>query len=118
MKLKYIYLALCLVGTVLPYSQFVPFLLSHGLDLKLLLDQLFSNYISGFFGMDVIVSSVAMIIWVLTEGPRLGIRYFWLPIAGNLLVGVSLGLPLFLYLREVKRENTENLAPSSGIDRE
>ncbi len=28
----------------------------------------------------------------------------WWPLAGILTVGVSLGLPLFLYLREVQRE--------------
>ena len=28
------------------------------------------------------------------------------PVVANLMVGVSLGLPLFLYLREVRREAT------------
>jgi hypothetical protein len=27
------------------------------------------------------------------------------PIAANVMVGVSLGLPLFLYMREVRRES-------------
>jgi len=31
-------------------------------------------------------------------------RTLWLPIASVLLVGVSLGLPLFLYLRERELE--------------
>jgi len=33
-----------------------------------------------------------------------GISHRWVPIAANLLVGVSLGLPLFLYMREARRE--------------
>ena len=113
MKLKYVYLTLCFVGTVLPYSQFLPFLWEHGLDLKLFFEQLFANAIGGFFGIDVIVSSIVLIVWVSAEGTRLGIRYFWLAIAGNLLVGVSLGLPLFLYLRELQLETSPKIESQS-----
>ena len=38
----------------------------------------------------------------------------WVPIAANLLVGVSLGLPLFLYLREVRREAPARSASQGG----
>jgi hypothetical protein len=100
MKPKSIYLALCVAGTVLPYSQFIPFIREHGLDLRVFWEQLFSNRIGGFFGMDVFVSSVALWVLVLVEGRRAGVRRLWAPIAANLAVGVSLGLPLFLYLRE------------------
>src|SRR5262249_24291054 len=94
------YLLLCLAGTLLPYSQFVPFLREHGLDLSLFVEQLFSNRIAAFFGLDVIVSSVVLWALVIIEGRRAGVRHLWAPIAANLAVGVSLGLPLFLYLRE------------------
>lgn len=105
MKLKYLYLVLCVAGTLLPYSQFIPFLREHGMDLRLFFEQLFSNPVGGFFGMDVIVSSVVLWVFVFVEGRRAGIRHLWAPIAANLVVGVSLGLPLFLYLRERRLEN-------------
>jgi hypothetical protein len=38
------------------------------------------------------------------EGRRAGLGHRWVPLAANLLVGVSLGLPLFLYMREARRE--------------
>jgi len=63
MKPKSLYLALCVMGTVIPYSQFIPFVREHGLDLRPFFEQLFANRIGGFFGMDVIVSSV--VLWVL-----------------------------------------------------
>lgn len=107
---KRLYLGLCLLGTVLPYSQFVPFLHEHGLDLRLFLAQLFSNRVGGFFGMDVIVSSVVLWVLVFTEGRRCGVRHLWAPIAANLAVGVSLGLPLFLYLREARLEGSDGRA--------
>jgi hypothetical protein len=88
----------------LPYSQFIPFLRDHGLDLRLFIEQLFANRISSFFAMDVIVSSLVLWVFVFVDGRRLGVRHLWAPLAANLAVGVSLGLPLFLYLREAKVE--------------
>jgi len=98
--MKNIYLALAVIGTVLPYSQFIPFLRENGLDARLFVEQLFATRIGGFFGMDVIVSSVVLWIFVRAEGRRLGMRHLWAPLVAILTVGVSLGLPLFLYLRE------------------
>jgi hypothetical protein len=107
MKPKSIYLGLCVAGTVLPYSQLLPFLREHGLDLRLFFEQLFANRISGFFAMDVIVSALVLWVLVLVEGRRAGVRHLWAPIAASLAVGVSLGLPLFLYQRERRIEWTE-----------
>lgn len=100
MKPKSLYLVLCVAGTVVPYSQFVPFLREHGLDFRLIFEQLFSNRIGGFFGLDVIVSSMVLWALVVIEGRRAGVRHLWAPIVANLAVGVSLGLPMFLYMRE------------------
>lgn len=98
--LQITYLILCILGTVLPYSQFVPFLLEHGLDLQLFVDELFANRISSFFGMDLIVSSLVLWVFVFSEGSRLEMKNLWTYVASNLLVGVSLGLPLFLLMRQ------------------
>lgn len=49
--------------------------------------------------MDVIVSASVLILFVFAEGRRLGMQKLWVPVIGTLLVGVSLGLPLFLYMR-------------------
>jgi hypothetical protein len=85
----------------LPYSQLIPWLLQHRLDLPLFCHQLFANRIGGLFGFDVIVSSLVLWVFVLAEGNRLGMRRLWLPIVASLVVGVSLGLPLFLYMRQL-----------------
>jgi hypothetical protein len=98
--IQYLYLILCVLGTVLPCSQLFPFLAQHGFNVPLLIEQLFANRISGFFGLDVIVSSVVLWVFVLTEGRRQQMKHLWIYILGNLAVGVSLGLPLFLYMRE------------------
>ena len=98
--MKKLYLILAILGAVLPLSQLIPFLKTHGLDLKLFFTFLFSNGVSGFFGMDVIVSSFVLWLFVFSEGRRLGMRRLWIYIVCNLAVGVSLALPLFLLFRE------------------
>ncbi len=100
MKARALYLLLCVAGTLLPCAPLVPFLREHGLNLRLLAEQLFSTPAGAFFGMDVIVSSVVLWAFVSFEGRRAGIKHRWAPIAATLVVGVSLGLPLFLYMRQ------------------
>ena len=104
MKPKTAYLALCVAGTVIPYTQFLPFVREHGLDLRLFVEQLFSTRIGAFFGLDVLVSSLVLWMFVRVDGRRDGVRHLWAPIVASLVVGVSLGLPLFLYLREAALE--------------
>jgi hypothetical protein len=107
MKPKTMYLALCFVGAALPYWQFVPWAMQHGVNLPLFVRELFANRISAFFGMDVLVSALVLIVFMRVESARLNIRRRWLPVVGLLTVGVSLGLPLFLYLRESRLEETK-----------
>jgi uncharacterized protein DUF2834 len=95
-----VYLGLALLGAVLPYSQFLPWLFHHGLNLSLLVTELFSTRMGAFFGLDVLVSAVAVIAFIRREGARRKMGMLWLPIAATCLIGVSCGLPLFLYLRE------------------
>lgn len=95
-----IYLILCIAGAALPYWQFFGFLREHGLSANLMIKQLFANNVSGFFGLDVIVSSLVLWVFVYSEGTRLKMRNLWVYVFANLTVGVSLALPLFLLVRE------------------
>jgi hypothetical protein len=111
MSRKNTYLLFCVLGVALPYSQFLPWVVAqHGVPMGLFVRELFANRIGGFFGMDVLVSAVVLIFFIRREAKRLGVPHVWLPIAGILTVGVSLGLPLFLYLRERAMEAGENRA--------
>ncbi len=98
--MRRLYLALCIPGALLPLTSFIPWFVDHGLDVGLFVSELFSTRIGGFFGWDVIVSAVTLFVFIGVESRRLGIRAWWAPVAATLLVGVSLGLPLFLFLRE------------------
>jgi hypothetical protein len=101
MKLRHFYLALAALGLLVPNAPFWSWVAAHGLDPSRFVHDLFANGVSAFFGLDVVLSAVAVAGFVLAEGRRLGLRRPWLPIAAVCVVGVSLGLPLFLYQRQV-----------------
>jgi hypothetical protein len=106
MKARHFYLVCCVLGLALPYSQFVPWLLEHGFNLTLFFRELFANRVSAFFAMDVIVSAIVLIWFIQSEGKRLRVRLLWWLTVGTLIVGVSFGLPLFLFLRQVTLDRT------------
>jgi hypothetical protein len=80
--------------------MFWGWLAANGPNPQRFVSDLFANGVSAFFGLDVVLSAVALGVFVLVEGGRLGLRRRWAPILATCLVGVSLGLPLFLYQRQ------------------
>lgn len=100
--MQWFFLIAAIAGAILPLSFLAPFLTTHGFDIPLLFRQLFQNNVSAFFGTDVIVSAVVLCFFVILEGARRGMKNLWVYIVCTLLVGVSLGLPLFLFFRERK----------------
>lgn len=70
------------------------------MNIRLFIEELFANSASSFFATDVILSTICVWVFVYFEGRRLRVKNLWAPIVASLLVGVSSGLPLFLYLRE------------------
>ena len=109
--MQWLYLVAAILGAALPVWQLAPFLSAHGLDVPQLFRQLFQNPVSGFFGVDVIVSSFVLWLFVFSEGRRRGMGKLWLYVVCNLAVGVSLALPLFLFFRE-RKINSESDAGS------
>ena len=106
--MKWFYLAAAFFGTVLPLSQFVPFLTTHGFDMLLFVRHLFQNHVSSFFALDVIISSIALWLFVFSEGRKQKMKNLWFYILCNLTVGVSLAFPIFLFFRERKLEREMN----------
>lgn len=95
-----IYILLCVLGTLLPLFELVPWIIDNGFDYFLFVQELFSTRIGGFFGMDVIVSAVVLFVFIFSEGNRLNMNKLWVPVVATFSIGVSLGLPLFLLMRQ------------------
>lgn len=99
MRLRHLYLLLAVAGTVLPYWQLIGWLADNGIDVPAFFDELTAGRISAFAWWDVLVSGAVLIVLVFATRERLGSRWWWpLPC---FVVGVSLALPVYLYLREV-----------------
>lgn len=105
--MKVFLLVLCVLGAALPYSQFLPWVVEHGFNVTLFFQELFSTNIGGFFGLDVIISAVVLLLFIYAEGTRLGMKGLWIPVVATLSVGVSLGFPLFLYMRQMSLEKVK-----------
>jgi TRAP-type uncharacterized transport system fused permease subunit len=95
MEKKY-YLGFALVGLILPYSQFIFFLLENGFDTSLIFQQIINYRISSYAWLDVIVTAIVVIIVILEEKERTS--NWWLSIIATVIVGPSCGFPLFMYL--------------------
>lgn len=109
-KMTYFYGILSIFGLLLPYSQFIPWLLQHGLDFKQLVTAIISTRIGFFAWLDVLVVASVLIGFILSEGSRHKIPHLWLPIIATLLVGPSFGLPLFLLFRHLHFEKISAVA--------
>lgn len=104
--MKKLYGIMAIVGFVLPLSQFIQWLNQNGIDIFLLISSITEDKLSLFAWLDVLISAVVLIIFIVYEGRKQSMRRLWMPIAGTLCVGVSFGLPLFLFLREIHFEQT------------
>lgn len=74
--MKFFYSVLCLLGIVLPYSQFLPWVLEHGLNLSQLVQEAASTRTGAFTWLDVIVSAVVLLGLIWQDGKRWQMRYW------------------------------------------
>ena len=103
MLAKWVYLVLAVVGAVVPMSIFLPWAWENGLNLTAFLTALNANPISRFFAWDLLISGLAVLAWIGIEARRRPVAHAWIAALGTLCVGVSFGLPLYLFLRERSR---------------
>ncbi|MFT5757245.1 MAG: hypothetical protein ACI9LM_001974 [Alteromonadaceae bacterium] len=100
------YFILTILGVILPYGAFIPWLIENGVNLSLLFSDAVTNPISIFAWVDVIVSAVALLGFIVVDGKKNSVKGRSFALIGTLTIGVSCGLPLYLYLKE-KQESAE-----------
>ncbi|PID31002.1 hypothetical protein CSA80_02315 [Candidatus Saccharibacteria bacterium] len=101
MKRTHLYLLLFLIGTIFPYWEFGGFIAANGFDVSLMAEQMFASRMSRFFVYDVAISIIVLCIYIMQR--KKDVQHYVLPIIATLVIGVSAGLPLFLY--QVERQN-------------
>lgn len=97
---KWLYLALALLGTVVPWLFFATFFSSEDANFSLFFRSLFANGAAGGFSADVLISILVFWIWSFYDARKYKIRYWWTVIPAGFCVGLSLALPLYLFFRE------------------
>lgn len=97
--LRKLYLALAVIGAVVPMSYFVGFFQSEGWSLGLMVDAWRANGATKGAAMDLLITGSALTIWIVAETL---VRKNWMAlvaIPATFFVGVSFGFPLYLFLR-------------------
>lgn len=105
--MQLIYSVLAILGLIFPYSQLIPFVIDHGWDLQLFLSQSFINQPSSAFALDLCVSSVVFWFFLFQEGTKLKMRFLWVYVVVNLVIGLSFALPLFLGQRSSRLKSLD-----------
>ena len=97
--MQIIYLALALWGAVHPMWYFIRWLRAENWDLMMMVDAWNANAASTGLVWDLTIASTALTLWIIHEVYRS--RQYWHSIAilATFGIGVSCGLPLYLFLR-------------------
>ncbi|WP_151717207.1 DUF2834 domain-containing protein [Gemmobacter serpentinus] len=100
MTVKRFYLLMAVIGTLVPWLFFGRFFALNGLDIPLFITSLFANGAAGGFSADVLIAIPVFWFWSWRDAAERGLRHWWLVLPAGFCVGLSLALPLYLYLRE------------------
>ena len=98
-KLRMLYLALAVWGAVHPMYYFLSWFLENGFDLGAMVDAWHANAASSGLVWDLTIAAITLTVWIIAE---VAVRRNWLAlvaIPATFCIGVSCGLPLYLFLR-------------------
>lgn len=97
--IRYVYLALAVIGAVLPMSYFIAWFETNGYDIGAMVEAWNVNDATTGLVYDLTVTFAALIVWVIWETLQNRRWLNLIAIPASLMIGVSCGLPLYLYLR-------------------
>ena len=92
------------IGTAVPWLFFGSFFAANGLDIPAFLAGLVANGAAGGFSVDVLLSICVFWVWSWRDAKELGLNRWWLVLPAGFTVGLSLALPLYLWMREGLRK--------------
>ncbi len=97
--MRNIYLILAIWGTVHPMYYFVSWFQTNGWDIWAMVDAWHVNAATSGLVWDLTIAAVALTLWVIAEALRTKNYLSLIAIPATFCIGVSCGLPLYLYLR-------------------
>lgn len=97
--MRIVFLALAVWGAIHPMSYFIAWFNANGYDLMAIVDAWHANAASSGLVWDLTIAAVTLTIWVLVETIRTRLWLGLIAIPATFFIGVSCGLPLYLFLR-------------------
>lgn len=97
---KYFFLLLAIIGAIIPYAILLSWIADNGFNLALLFESIFANKISVFGWADVVISAIVLIYFIISDTLPIPFNKKILAVLATFTIGVSCGLPLYLYFRE------------------
>ena len=97
--MRIVFLALAVWGAIHPMSYFIAWFNANGYDLMAIVDAWHANAASSGLVWDLTIAAVTLTIWVLVETIRTRLWLGLIAIPASFFIGVSCGLPLYLFLR-------------------
>lgn len=102
-KLFYLYLVLGIMALFLTWVH-LPSYLGNGMvdaNVQFWKDALVNaNPASTFLAVDILFFAFAGTLWMVIESRRINMKFVWVYVAIGTFIGISLGFPLFLAMRE------------------
>lgn len=97
--MRWIFAALAVWGAIHPMYYFLQWFGQNGYDLMGMVNAWHANAASSGLVWDLTIAAVALTVWVLTECLRHRQWLGLIAIPATFFIGVSCGLPLYLFLR-------------------
>lgn len=97
--LRWVYLGLAIWGAIHPMYWFVSWFQENGWSLSAMIDAWYVNDATTGLTWDLTIAAITLTVWILAE---VAVRRNWsalLAIPATYCIGVSCGLPLYLFLR-------------------
>ncbi|MDX1737336.1 MAG: DUF2834 domain-containing protein, partial [Alphaproteobacteria bacterium] len=79
---------------------FGSFVALNGIDVVLFVSQLFANEAASGFSADILLTVVVFVVWSFKDSKENDLKNWWVVPIAVLTVGLSLAVPLYLYIRE------------------
>lgn len=97
--LRKIYLGLALWGAIHPMYYFVQWFQANGYDITAMVDAWHTNAASSGLVWDLTIAAIALTVWIIAEVATRRNFIALIAIPATFCIGVSCGLPLYLFLR-------------------
>lgn len=97
--MRFVFLALAIWGAIHPMYYFIQWFQTEGWSLMGMVDAWHANAASSGLVWDLTIAAIALTVWIIAEVAQTKNTLALIAIPATFCIGVSCGLPLFLFLR-------------------